>query len=84
MDPYIERLLGYLGDRAPLPVLERTPKRVEELVRELGQAGMKRSYAPEKWSGHQILCHLADVDLALGFRFRQILAEDHHRIQTFE
>jgi hypothetical protein len=32
--------------------------------------------APGKWSPAQILCHLADCEIAFGFRLRQTLAED--------
>ncbi len=84
MNPYTERILKNLGDRPPLAVLEATPKRLQELYAALGPQGVKRSYAPGKWSGAEILCHLADVELAVGFRLRQALAEPNHRIQAFE
>ena len=31
-----------------------------------------------------ILCHLADGEMAFGFRLRQALAEPHHVIQPFD
>ena len=45
---------------------------------------MKRSTAPGKWSAREILCHLADCEIAFGFRLRQALAEDDHVIQPFD
>ena len=30
------------------------------------------------------MCHLADCEIAFGFRLRQALAEDHHVIQPFD
>ena len=37
-----------------------------------------------KWTGRQILAHLADAEIGVGFRARQALAEDHHTIQPFD
>jgi hypothetical protein len=81
---YRSRLLGLLGDRNPLESLETTAKRVEAVARRLGDAGLSRSYGPGKWTGKQILAHLADAEVGIGFRTRQVLSEDNHRIQGFD
>ena len=81
---YCERLLGLLGDRNPLEALEANSKRVESVARRLGDQGLSRSYGPGKWTGKQILAHLADAEIGIAFRIRQILAEDNHRIQPFD
>jgi hypothetical protein len=81
---YRERILGLLGDDNPLEALEANSKRVETVARRLGDAGLSRSYGPGKWTGKQILAHLADAEVGIGFRIRQILSEDHHRIQSWD
>jgi hypothetical protein len=81
---YRERLLGLLGDRNPLEALEANPKRVEAVARRLGDAGLSRSYGPGKWTGKQILAHLADAEMGIGFRMRQVLSEEKHRIQPWD
>lgn len=81
---YRERLLGLLGDRDPLEALEANAARVEAVARKLGEAGLSRSYGPGKWTGRQILAHLADAEMATGFRVRQILSEDNHRVQGWD
>ena len=81
---YRERILGLLGDRNPLEALEANSKRVETVARRLGDAGLSRSYGPGKWTGKQILAHLADAEVGIGFRVRQILSEDNHRIQPWD
>jgi len=81
---YRERLLGLLGDRSPLEALEANSKRVETVARRLGDAGLSRSYGPGKWTGKQILAHLADAEIGIGFRIRQILSEENHRIQPWD
>jgi hypothetical protein len=81
---YRDRLLGLLGDRNPLEALEANAERVETVARRLGEAGLSRSYGPGKWTGKQVLAHLADAEIATGFRVRQILSEDGHRIQGWD
>jgi len=40
--------------------------------------------APGKWSPAQIVSHLADCEIAFGWRLRQILAEDSPLLQPFD
>src|SRR6266446_405202 len=79
MNPYVERILGLVGDRPVLESLEQTAKRIEAVAGSLGPARLERSYAPGKWTARQILAHLADCELGIGFRLRQALAEENHR-----
>ena len=81
---YRDRILGLLQGREPLPSLQASANRVEAEARRLGPAGLDRSYAPGKWTGRQILAHLADAEIGIGFRVRQALAEDNHTIQPFD
>jgi hypothetical protein len=81
---YRERILGLLGDDNPLEALEANSKRVETVARRLGDAGLSRSYGPGKWTGKQILAHLADAEIGIGFRIRQVLSEENHRIQPWD
>jgi DinB superfamily len=73
-----------LGNQDPLHVLVETPRRVKSIAELLGDAGLDEPWAPGKWTGTEILCHLADCEVAFGFRYRQALAEDHHVVQTFD
>jgi hypothetical protein len=81
---YRDRILGLIGERNPLESLPATAGRVEAVARKLGDQGLSRSYAPGKWTGKQILAHLADAEVGIGFRIRQVLSEDGHRIQPFD
>ena len=80
MNPYA----SFLGDRDPRAVVSETAARLTSQVERLGADGLKRSTAPGKWSAGAILCHLADCELAFGFRLRQALAEPYHVIQPFD
>ena len=81
---YRTRILSLLGERDPLVSLEETTRRVEAVVRRLGEAGLSRRYGPGKWTGKQIVAHLADAEIGIGFRIRQVLAQDNHTIQPFD
>lgn len=74
----------YLGDRDPFEVMTVTPTKLEHLYHTLGSDGMDRSTAPGKWTAREIFAHLADCEIAFGFRIRQALAEDHHIVQPFD
>jgi hypothetical protein len=80
MNPYAT----YLEDQDPLRVIAETHSRLSAMLNALGQDGANRAPAPGKWSARQILCHLADTELAFAFRLRQALAEPHHVIQPFD
>jgi uncharacterized damage-inducible protein DinB len=67
-----------------MTVLKATPKRLQELAQQLGPAGLERSWAPGKWSARKVLCHLADCEIAFGYRWRQVVAQPHHLIQPFD
>ena len=79
MNPYA----SFLGDRKPFTVIAETPERLRTLLEALGDDGLERALAPGKWSARQILCHLADCEIAFSFRYRQALAEDNHVVQPF-
>ena len=83
-NPYTSRILGLLGDKPFLGILESTPAKLQQHFDRLGPAGLKKSYGPGKWTAGQIFCHLADGELALGFRTRQIATEANHHIQPFD
>ena len=84
MNPYTERMLALLGDQPVIASLEATPAKIEAVVARIGTAGMSRAYAPGKWMARQILSHLADAEMAVGFRLRQALAENDYVVQPFD
>jgi hypothetical protein len=84
MNPYIQRILGYLGDQDPISVLQQTPSRLEHLLETLSPADYETSYEAGKWTARTILAHMADVEILLGYRLRQAVAEPHYTIQNME
>lgn len=80
MNPYATQL----GDRDPMEVIASTAARLNALMAAIGPERAEQPRAPGKWSPRQIACHLADCEIVFAYRLRQALAEDYHRIQTFD
>lgn len=83
-EQYIERILGQVGKRKPLPVQAATPERLARLIKGVPKARLLRRPAPGKWSVGEILSHLADSEIVGGWRLRLILGADGTPIQAFD
>jgi len=64
--------------------IQAFPARLTDVVARLGEAGMGLRYAPGKWTVGEVLCHLADCEIAFSFRWRQTLADDGYVAQPFD
>jgi len=73
-----------LGTRDAREVVESTPLELHRLAGRIGASRITIPRAPGKWSPRDILAHLADCEIAFGFRLRQTLAEDDHVLQPFD
>jgi hypothetical protein len=80
LNPYAR----FLDDRPVATILASTPSTLATLIEALGPEKTNTPSAPGKWSPAEIVCHLADCELAFGFRLRQTLAEENHVIQPFD
>lgn len=57
---YLARMLAHVGDRDTMEVLVESAAQVEAAVRRLGPAGLSKPWGPGKWTGRQVLAHIAD------------------------
>jgi hypothetical protein len=80
LNPYA----NFVNGRDPHAVIAETAGKLKALAQSIGPAGLNQSPAPGKWAPREILCHLADTELAFGFRLRQTLAEPNHVVQPFD
>ena len=71
LNPYAEAL----GERDPVEVIAQTPGRLAQKIEGLSAAEIEARPAPGKWSVREIVAHLADCEIAFGFRMhrRQLL-----------
>ena len=63
-----------LGEHNPVEVIASTPEKLEALFSRLSAEQIDEKLAPGKWSVREVLAHLADCELAFGFRLRQAAA----------
>ena len=74
----------FLDHRPVETILAATPVLLDSLAKSIGRDKITNPPVPGKWSPAEILCHLADCEIAFAFRLRQTLAEDNHTIQPFD
>jgi hypothetical protein len=65
-------------------ILRSTPATFTALADAIGSDRLAVASAPGKWTPAEIFCHMADCEVAFGFRLRQTLAQEHHVMQPFD
>ena len=73
---YLGRILSLLGSQDPLTVMARTAESIREKTETISENNYRLIEAPGKWSVLNVVQHLAHTEVALGFRYRQVLAEE--------
>lgn len=81
---YVRALLDLLGDRDPLEIAAEQLPWLERRTAGLDDATLRRPEAPDKWSVIEVIQHLADTEVVLAWRTRQILIEDRPLIQGYD
>jgi uncharacterized damage-inducible protein DinB len=81
---YKQRIFGYLAENDPLKVQSATSKKLGRLLSRAPASKLRKQPAPGKWSISEILAHLADVELVVGYRIRTILGAPGTNIQAFD
>jgi hypothetical protein len=81
---YVQRILAKTKGQNPLKVQASTAKRLERLARRAPASKLRKRPAPGKWSIAEIVAHVADTEIAVGWRLRQILASPGTPIQGFD
>ncbi len=81
---YTRRLLGHIEGKDPLKVLRETPKKLAGLIRGLSRKQLTRKPSPGKWSIGEIMAHLADSEIVVAWRLRQIAGNNGAPIQAYD
>ncbi len=81
---YIKRILGNVEGFDPLKVQAGTAKKLERLIKGVPASRLRKRPAPERWSVGEILAHLADSEIVVGWRLRQILGAPGTPIQAYD
>lgn len=81
---YTQRVLGYLEGKQALRVQQSTPQKLALLTKRLDRKRLTKRPAPDKWSVAEILAHLADAELVIGWRLRMMLTSSGTSIQGYD
>ena len=81
---YTMRILAYIEGQDPVAIQANTPKKLERLVEGINEATLRQRPTPQRWSIAEIIAHLADAEIAIGWRLRIILGSPGTAIQGFD
>ena len=81
---YIRRITSYVEGKQPLAVQAATTRRLERLIKGVPASKLRKRPAVDKWSASQILAHLGDAELVIGFRMRSILGAPGTPIAAYD
>jgi hypothetical protein len=81
---YTNRLLGYSEGKDPLRSQQAASGKLAALLKGKTGKQLTRRPAPDKWSVAEILAHLADAELAISWRLRQVLTNNAIPIQPYD
>jgi len=81
---YTQRILANAQGQDPLKLQSATTKKLARLVKGVPTVKLRKRPAPDKWSVAEILAHLADVEIVVGWRMRSILGAPGTPIQAFD
>jgi DinB superfamily len=81
---YTQRLLSYGEGKDPLRLQQAAPGKLASLIKGKTRKQLARRPAPDKWSIAEILAHLADAELAIAWRIRQVLSNNAIPIQAYD
>lgn len=81
---YIQRITTHVGEKQPLAVQAATAKKLERLIKGVPTSKLCKRPAADKWSVSEIVAHLDDAEIVIGFRMRLILGAPGTPIAAFD
>jgi hypothetical protein len=81
---YIQRITAHVDGKQPLAVLAATAKKLERLIKGVPAGKLRKRPAADKWSIGEIIAHLADAEIVIGFRLRMVLGAPGTPITAYD
>jgi hypothetical protein len=81
---YIQRMLSNIDGQNSLRVQSTTAAKLSRAMNRASRAKLRKRPAPDKWSVTEILAHLADAEIVVGWRMRSIIGSPGTPIQAFD
>jgi hypothetical protein len=81
---YIQRITANVEGKQPLAVQAATAKKLERLIKGVPTSTLRKRPAADKWSVGEIVAHLGDAEIVIGFRMRLILGAPGTPIAAYD
>jgi uncharacterized damage-inducible protein DinB len=81
---YTQRILAHAQGQDPIKTQSATNKKMARLIKGVPIAKLRKRPAPDKWSVAEIVAHLADVEIVIGWRMRSVLGAPGTPVQAFD
>jgi len=81
---YIQRITAHVEGKQPLAVLAATAKKLERRIKGVPAGKLRKRPAADKWSIGEIVAHLADAEIVIGFRLRMVLGAPGTPITAYD
>ena len=81
---YTQRILANAQGQDPIKAQPATSKKLARLIQGVPTAKLRKRPAPDKWSVAEILAHLADGEIVIGWRMRSILGAPGTPVQAYD
>ncbi len=81
---YIQRIIAHAEGKQPLAVQAATAKKLERSIKGVPTGKLRKRPAADKWSVSEIAAHLADAEIAIGWRMRLILGAPGTPVAAFD
>lgn len=81
---YSQRIMAHSAGQDPIKIQSATNKKLTRLIKGISPAKLRKRPASDKWSVAEILAHLADVEIVIGWRIRSILGDPGTAVQAYD
>lgn len=81
---YTQRILSHAQGQDAIKLQGTTNKKLARLIEGISTAKLRKRPAPDKWSVAEILAHVADAEIVIGWRMRLILGAPGTPIAAFD
>ena len=81
---YIQRMLANVEGKQPLAIQAATARKLGRLIEGVPASRLRKRPAEGKWSVREILAHLGDAEIVIGFRMRLILGAPGASIAAYD
>jgi len=81
---YTQRILANVEGQDPIKVQSTTNRKLTRLIQGVSPSKLRKRPAPDRWSVAEILAHLADVEIVIGWRMRSVLGDPGTPVQAYD